>query len=208
MKRVKFTLIELLIVVAIIGILASILMPSLSKAREKGRQAVCISNQKQIASAVVMYAESEVMPDHYQNPTMWYDVLEPFTGDSKNNKVLMCPSQEYDETPNTNIVHYTFNPISKGKSLSSITNNEFAITSDGVTKPEHASGSRSSYTGFWQFNNGTVLNGSPEAIIDTSGLTRVPDYRHSDKAIMSYIDGHVNAITPSNLINKFYHVNK
>ena len=208
MKRVEFTLIELLVVVAIIGILASMLLPSLGQARAKGQQAVCVSNQKQIATAVIMYAESEVMPDHYDNPTMWYDVIEPFLGDSKNNKALMCPSQKFIETPNTNIVHYTLNPMAKGQSLSAITNNEFAMTSDGVTKPEHEATSKSSYTGFWQFNNGTVLNGSPDSIIDTSGLTRVPDYRHSEKAVMSFIDGHVNIITPSNLVNKFYQMNK
>ncbi|MCM8528470.1 MAG: type II secretion system GspH family protein [Lentisphaeraceae bacterium] len=44
----KFTLLELMVVVAIIGILMTLLMPSLSKAREKGRIALCLSNQKQL----------------------------------------------------------------------------------------------------------------------------------------------------------------
>jgi prepilin-type N-terminal cleavage/methylation domain-containing protein len=42
-----FTLIELLVVIAIIAILAAILFPVFAQAREKGRQAVCISNMKQ-----------------------------------------------------------------------------------------------------------------------------------------------------------------
>jgi prepilin-type N-terminal cleavage/methylation domain-containing protein/prepilin-type processing-associated H-X9-DG protein len=50
-----FTLIELIIVVAIIGILISILLPSLAKARAKVRLAVCLSNTKQITSANMMH---------------------------------------------------------------------------------------------------------------------------------------------------------
>ena len=45
----KFTLIELMVVIAIIGILVTMLLPSLSQAREKGRAAVCLSNYKQLA---------------------------------------------------------------------------------------------------------------------------------------------------------------
>lgn len=51
----KFTLIELLLVVAIIGILASMMMPALSKARETTKAAVCKSNLKQIGLLVTIY---------------------------------------------------------------------------------------------------------------------------------------------------------
>ena len=52
-----FTLIEVLVVVAIIALLTAILMPSLTKAREQARQVICLSNLKQILTATGMYQE-------------------------------------------------------------------------------------------------------------------------------------------------------
>jgi len=62
--RKGFTLIELLVVIAIIAILAAILFPVFAKAREKARQAGCTSNQRQIAMAILMFAQEndETLP--------------------------------------------------------------------------------------------------------------------------------------------------
>src|SRR2546421_1398068 len=57
MRRSGFTLIELLVVIAIIAILAAILFPVFAQARAKARQAGCLSNMKQLATGILMYAQ-------------------------------------------------------------------------------------------------------------------------------------------------------
>ncbi len=56
-KRRAFTLIELLVVIAIIAVLMAILMPTLQRAREQGKRAVCLSNVKQLTLAWILYAD-------------------------------------------------------------------------------------------------------------------------------------------------------
>lgn len=80
----KFTLIELLVVVSIIGILVSILLPSLQKARKKVRQTHCLNNHKQIMLCISLYTSSN---DDWYPVAMYYQFeLEPYARGKYTNK--------------------------------------------------------------------------------------------------------------------------
>jgi prepilin-type N-terminal cleavage/methylation domain-containing protein/prepilin-type processing-associated H-X9-DG protein len=79
-----FTLIELLVVIAIIAILAAILFPVFAQAREKARAITCVSNEKQIALAILMYVQDhdEYYPLSQRGPSPGEEAAMVAAGDT------------------------------------------------------------------------------------------------------------------------------
>ena len=108
-----FTLVELLVVVAIVAILAAILFPVFQKVRENARRTSCLSNEKQLALGLTMYTQDN---DEFLPPTatyaadrvtviLWPDMIRSYV----NSKPLrLCPSDTTDKNNSYGLSELTF----------------------------------------------------------------------------------------------------
>src|SRR5262249_52584525 len=83
-RKAAFTLIELLVVIAVIAVIAAILFPVFGAARDKARQAACLSNLKQIGAALYLYVQDydEHLPNccYWGRSATWSDLPKDLTG--------------------------------------------------------------------------------------------------------------------------------
>jgi prepilin-type N-terminal cleavage/methylation domain-containing protein len=138
--RRGFTLIELLVVIAIIAILAALLFPVFATAREKARQTSCLSNLKQLGTAMAMYAQDfdELYPpaigrestDRFFYEMSWMSLIQPYV---KNLGVFIDPSSGFPNTDWQNspdlLRNYSYAPSmrSQGFAAATVTVEPFGV---------------------------------------------------------------------------------
>jgi prepilin-type N-terminal cleavage/methylation domain-containing protein/prepilin-type processing-associated H-X9-DG protein len=194
-RRRGFTLIELLVVIAIIAILAAILFPVFAKAREKARQTSCLSNNKQIALATMMYTadydSSYPMCVYLAGDMHAYTVYHSIMPYMKNEGILDCPSEK-------NVVTWgALNALMAGLLAPgfdgvSYTPN-FAVFEDGPNNPLTGADDPVVSESQIEHPSATILLGDGDIEYSPNLFNSPCQARHNDTVSCCYADGHAKA---------------
>ena len=114
-RRIGFTLIEILVVIAVIAIIEAILWPVFAKAREKARQITCVSNERQLGLAFTQYIEdnNERYPSGVYSPSFsanagagWAGEVHGYAGSKA---LFQCPDDPTAASGRATPISYAFN---------------------------------------------------------------------------------------------------
>jgi prepilin-type N-terminal cleavage/methylation domain-containing protein len=201
-----FTFVELLVVIAVVGIIAAWLMPALSRARAKARRTTCTNNLRQINFATRMYAddhqEAIVLPAGFAGRNTDYQLYKEnvkdyagYTGQaSPSEKLFACPSDTFYYTWGGGSGRYHNKGIC-GESFTDFTSYAFNGENRRGTNAPGIAGKRLSSI---RTPSRTLLIYEAAAMTPFSWHTPERargDYRFRDSMNMvSYVDGHVNYV--------------
>ena len=203
-RKQGFTLIELLVVIAIIAILAAILFPVFAKAREKARQAKCMSNLRQLSLAMMMACQDK--NETFPQANMWQE-----KSGIASDGVFDCPSTDYKGTKaapdymfvgafvqNGGVGGLNPDGLLSSRALGEITN-----TSEAPVFVEMANPGKIGQQAFVS----DVTSAPPFAAgynPETALYQKIDKQRHDGGSMVAFVDGHVEYLASTDLVNSMF----